>query len=60
MMVEAQVKVEMGDWSWIAHGRGRRSAISRSKSRNRIATEEEADGEWKAGGAERVEATLIG
>ena len=30
----------------MAHGSGRRSAISRSKSKNRIATEEESDGEW--------------
>lgn len=59
-MTEAQVRVVVGDWSWMAHGRGRRSAISKSKSRNRIATEEEANREWQAGGAERVEATLIG
>lgn len=43
MIVEAHIRVEMGDWSWMAHGRGRRSAISRSNSRNRIATEEESN-----------------
>lgn len=28
----------MGDWSCVAHGRGSRRAISRSNSRNRMAT----------------------
>lgn len=36
--VEVQISVVMGDWSCVAHGRGSRSAISRSNSRNRIAT----------------------
>lgn len=58
--MEAQVRVVVGDWSWIAHGRGSRSAISKSKSRNRIATEEEADREWESSRAEGVEATFIG
>ena len=37
------MRVVRGDWSWVAHGKGRRSAISRSNSRNRMATEEESD-----------------
>ena len=42
-MVVAQARVVIGDVSWIAHGRGRSRAISRSNRRNRIATEEESD-----------------
>ena len=42
-MEVAQVSVVMGDWSWMAHGRGRSRAISRSNRRNKIATEEESD-----------------
>lgn len=36
--MEAQRNVTVGSGSWFAHGRGSRSAISRSNSRNRIAT----------------------
>lgn len=43
MITEAQVKVVVGYWSWVAQGRGKRRAISRSNSKNRIATEEESD-----------------
>lgn len=39
----AQVRVVMGDWSWMAHGKGSSRAISRSNRRNRMATEEESD-----------------
>lgn len=39
----AQVRVIIGCASWMAHGRGRSRAISRSNRRNRIATEEESD-----------------
>lgn len=46
--MEAQIKVMVGYFSWVAHGRGSRRAISRSNRRNRIATEEESDGEWKS------------
>ncbi len=42
-MVEAQVRVVVGDWSWVAQGSGSRRAISRSNKRNKIATEEESD-----------------
>lgn len=38
MRIEVQVSVVVGDWSWIAHGRGSSRAISRSNKRNRIAT----------------------
>ena len=41
--MEAQVKVVPGDCSWMAHGRGSRSAISRSNNRNKMAAEEESD-----------------
>lgn len=44
--MEAQARVAVGDWSWMAHGNGSKSAISRSNSKNRMATEEESDGEW--------------
>lgn len=37
-MIEVQVRVERGDCSWVAQGRGSRRAISKSKRRNRIAT----------------------
>ena len=37
-MVDVQVRVVRGDWSWVAHGRGSRRAISRSNKRTRIAT----------------------
>ena len=33
----ARMRVELGVGSWIAHGRGRRRAISRSNSRNVMA-----------------------
>jgi len=36
--VAAQRKVDSGEGSWSPQGRGRRSAISRSNSRNRMAT----------------------
>lgn len=36
--MKVQVRVVMGDWSWVAHGRGSRRAISRSNRRKRIAT----------------------
>lgn len=36
--MEAHVRVMVGVCSWMAHGSGRSSAISRSNSRNRIAT----------------------
>lgn len=42
-MMKAQVRVVAGDWSWMAHGSGSKSAISRSNSKNRIATEKESD-----------------
>lgn len=38
MTIMAQISVEVGEWSWVAHGRGRSRAISRSNSKNRIAT----------------------
>lgn len=47
--MEAQIRVTVGCFSWVAHGRGSRRAISRSNRRNRIATEEESDGEWESG-----------
>lgn len=34
----AQVKVRAGEGSWSPQGRGSRSAISKSNSKNRIAT----------------------
>lgn len=37
-MVDDHVRVMRGNWSWVAQGRGNRRAISKSKSRNRIAT----------------------
>ena len=43
MISRVQVRVVVGDCSWVAHGRGSRSAISRSNRRNKIATEEESD-----------------
>lgn len=36
--MEAHTSVVVGFCSWMAHGSGRRSAISKSNSRNRIAT----------------------
>lgn len=42
-MATVQARVSRGDWSWTAHGSGRRRAISRSNRRKRIATEEESD-----------------
>lgn len=42
-MVEVQVRVVVGCFSWVAHGRGSRRAISRSNKRNKMATEEESD-----------------
>lgn len=42
-MITVQVRVSRGDWSWMAHGRGSRRAISRSNRRNRMATEKESD-----------------
>jgi len=59
MMIEVQIRVVVGEGSWVAHGSGSKSAISRSNRRNRIATEEESDGEWKSSRPERVEATFI-
>lgn len=38
MRIEAHVSVVVGVCSWTAHGSGRSRAISRSNSRNRIAT----------------------
>lgn len=35
---EAHVKVSSGEESWSPQGSGRRSAISRSKSKNKMAT----------------------
>ena len=35
---KVQIRVVVGDWSWVAHGRGRSRAISRSNRRNRMAT----------------------
>lgn len=46
--MEAQVRVMVGCFSWVAHGRGSRRAISRSNRRNKIATEEKSDGEWES------------
>lgn len=37
-IAEAQENVSRGEESWSPQGRGRRSAISRSNSRKRIAT----------------------
>lgn len=48
-MVEVQVRVVVGCSSWVAQGSGSRRAISRSNRRNRMATEEESDGEGKSG-----------
>lgn len=42
-MVNVQARVVVGDCNWTAHGRGSRSAISRSNRRNKIATEEKPD-----------------
>lgn len=36
--MDVQVSVVVGFWSWVAHGRGRRRAISRSNRRKRMAT----------------------
>lgn len=36
--MEVQIRVVMGDSSWVAHGSGSRRAISKSKRRNRMAT----------------------
>lgn len=36
--IAVKVKDKRGVGSWSAHGRGRRSAISRSNNRNKIAT----------------------
>lgn len=36
--MEVQVRVVVGDCSWVAHGSGRSRAISRSNRRNRMAT----------------------
>lgn len=41
--MRAQVIEKVGVESWVAHGIGSSRAISKSKSRNRIATEEESD-----------------
>lgn len=38
-----QVRVEVGDGSWVAHGSGRSSAISKSNSRNKMATKEKSN-----------------
>lgn len=38
MRKEVQMKVVVGDSSWMAHGSGSSRAISRSNRRNRIAT----------------------
>lgn len=37
-MVEAHMKVSKGESNWFPHGSGSKRAISRSKSRKRIAT----------------------
>lgn len=36
--MKAQIRVVVGDCSWVAHGSGRSRAISRSKRRKRMAT----------------------
>lgn len=46
--MDVQVRVAVGCFNWMAHGSGRRRAISRSNRRNRMATEEESDGEWES------------
>lgn len=38
IITEAQTMVIVGEGSWIAHGVGRSNAISRSKSKKRMAT----------------------
>lgn len=59
MMMEAQVKVRVGDWSCTAHGRGSKSAISKSNNKKRIATEEEANREWESGRPEWVKSAFV-
>jgi len=44
-MREVQVRVVVGEGSWMTQGSASKSAISRSNRRNRIATEEESDGD---------------
>lgn len=58
--MEVQVRVVAGCFSWVAHGSGRRRAISRSNRRNKMATEEESDGEWETGGSKGIEPTFVG
>lgn len=47
-MVDVQSRVVVGYFSWVAHGKGNRRAISRSNRRNRMATEEESNREWES------------
>lgn len=49
--MKVQVRVVVGEYSWMAHGSGSSRAISRSNRRNRMATEKESDGEWESGRA---------
>lgn len=43
IITEVQVRVVVGCFSWMAHGRGSRRAISRSNRRNKMATKKESD-----------------